>query len=74
MSNLERTDLANEQFKAITSQAHTEAVQEALVIFEEHIADMPLDEAETALNGLREYALAVLYERDIVQGWVRNET
>jgi len=44
-------------------------VQESIMIFKDHILSLPLDDAETAIRGLRAYEEDILMERDIELGW-----
>lgn len=47
------------------------AAQDALTELDEYLSTMSLKEQETALEGLKEYAKAVLHENDIEHGWHR---
>lgn len=51
----------------------SEATAEAVEEFYSWIADMPLDEAMTALRGIKQYEKDVQAERDIRAGHLRYE-
>ncbi len=51
------------------NESLSEATAEAVEEFDSYIANLPLDEAITALRGIREYAEALQSERDIEMGW-----
>ena len=51
------------------NESLSEATAEAIEDFYSWVADMPLDEAMTALQGLREYQEVIMEERDIELGW-----
>jgi hypothetical protein len=87
--NIERTSLSQQEFDRWSAEAEklveesealTQeqkdflAVQEALQELNDHFMSMTVEDVEIALEGLREYAVAVLKERDITEGWVRYET
>lgn len=62
----EEAEQATEEQKAFL------AAEEALTEFDAYIHSLSIEDAETALNGLREYAEHFRDDIDIKQGWGRH--
>lgn len=58
--------------RQIAQQKAFLAAQEALTEFDEYLAGLTIDEAQAALDGLKEYEAAICAERDIETGWHRT--
>lgn len=56
----------------IAEQKQFLTVEEALTEWDAYIQGLSIEDAQAALEGLKEYAEAVLKEREIEQGWHRT--
>lgn len=65
--------VAEESETTLATQKAFLDAEDALLEWDRYIHSLSLEEAQTALEGLREYADSMLKEREIVYGWVRFE-
>lgn len=76
----EQFDFFEEDAKLVVEEAEDLAVaqrafldvDDALLEWDAYIQGLSVEEAQTALEGLREYADAFVREREIEQGWHRG--
>lgn len=64
--------VAEEAEELVVAQRAFLDVDDALLEWDAYIHSLPIEEAQAALDGLKEYAEDVLREREIEQGWHRG--